>query len=202
MASTFDPVAFYQSLPDLEHAVLTLSTVDFDKLLEKVTDLLRPYGDKYGLCLLHRHFPLFKDEIMVESGNVMQPTLKTGDGQFYEKRWDRFGRAYEYSVGEQEIIPVQLLQDFREIVPKSTSLGIYSRKGDDETVQWMEYTDPEFRTHTNRPRTEESDDAPQTACYSKDGQPLTRGCGGTCRKNNVRSGTVVTHTVIEHPPLK
>ncbi|WWC71084.1 uncharacterized protein I206_105037 [Kwoniella pini CBS 10737] len=193
-----DPVEFYHSLPDLDHALLSISKINFETLLDKVSTLLAPYGDKYGLSLLHRHFSLEEGEIMVESGNIMKPIIPAKEVKLYEKRWDRNGKPYEYSTEQQEPVPSELLKDFRKIVPEFTSLGIYSRKGDDETIQWMEYTDVDDRTHINRPRNKDSEDAPQTAWYSKDGAPLTRGCGGTCVKNTLRSGKVRSHTKIAH----
>ncbi|WVW85053.1 hypothetical protein I302_107089 [Kwoniella bestiolae CBS 10118] len=194
-----DPAAFYLTLPDLEEAIKSLLTVNFDDVLAKVTDLLVPYEDKFGLSLVHRHFPIFPNELMVEDGPVMKPFAKDANTEFFEKRWDRYGRPYEYSTTRQAPIPEKLLRDFQALIPDSTYLGLYSRVGDDETQQWMETTHPDKRLHLNVPKTDEYADAPETAWYSKDGAPLTRGCGSICVPSKTIRGTTFNHVKHTHP---
>ncbi|WVW85054.1 hypothetical protein I302_107090 [Kwoniella bestiolae CBS 10118] len=182
----------YNSLPSLEAALNSLKRVNFDEFLADVSDLLAPYGDGFGLSLIHRHFDLLTDEMMVENGDTMKPVFASAQDyvKVCEKRWDREGRAYEYSIEEQNPVPSKLLEDFRRVVPADASLGLYSRRGDDESVQWVEFTNDDQRCHWLVPRTEEIEGAPQTAWYSKDGRPLTRGCGSTCVSNGKKGGVI------------
>jgi hypothetical protein len=60
----------FASLTDVDD-VAPISDKDHD-VLEEVRDVLRKHGvtDRFGICLLHRHFDLAEDEILMESTDV------------------------------------------------------------------------------------------------------------------------------------
>jgi hypothetical protein len=63
--------------PDISEAE-PLSELDTE-CLNEVRAVLRRHGalDRFGICLLHEHFDIADDEVMVESVDVDQRTLTT-----------------------------------------------------------------------------------------------------------------------------
>lgn len=191
--------ARYEALPSLQAATNTLESFDFDKVRDSVGELLLPYGEQYGMCLIHRHFSLNEDEVMADDGLVMKPhTLNSKE--FYPKRWDRNGNVYEFSTVPQHDISAALLEAFRAIVPENASLGLYSRQGDDEdqNTPLVEECQVSDRSHHLVPRQPEHDGALETAWYTVQGQPIMRGCGKTCRQKTTRQGVAYGHETTWH----
>ncbi|KAL1413844.1 hypothetical protein Q8F55_001628 [Vanrija albida] len=152
--------AYYSALPTVDQAHESLSRVQFDAIKSKVGKLLLPYGDAFGMCLVHHHFDLFEGEVMAEGKDgVCKPHLKSSGETFYPKRYDRNGKAYEFSTLAQEGIPDMLFEAFRAIVPEEAHLGLYSRQGDDEDADVVEVTSggDKERVHRLVPRAPEHD---------------------------------------------
>lgn len=93
--------SYYATLPTVDQAARTVQELDdFDSLLRDVGELLRPYGDSLGMCLLHHHFKLEDNEIMVDGVNgVAQPREIGQLPKVFPKRFDRNGKAYEFAEG-------------------------------------------------------------------------------------------------------
>jgi hypothetical protein len=136
----------YNILPSLEEADTSLGEVDFGVLKQQLADLIRPYRESFGFALIHNHFKLEDDEMMVEgTDGVTMPHKARSD--YYPKRFDRDGNPYEYATQPQAAVPVELFEKFRALVPPTVRLGLYSRMGesDEELVEIPDATDRSHR---------------------------------------------------------
>ncbi|EKD03069.1 hypothetical protein A1Q2_02518 [Trichosporon asahii var. asahii CBS 8904] len=175
-------MAYYSGLPSVNEAHRSLEDVQFDAIKADVGHLLAHFGDSFGMCLVHHHFDLLDGEVMAEGEDgVCKPRLTASGDKFYPKRFDRHGKAYEFSTVPQEPVPEVLFQAFRTLVPETVHLGLYSRQGDDEDADVVEVTEANDseRAHRMVPRGPEHDLslAMFTSWFNEKGG---RKCNGPC----------------------
>jgi len=91
---TYDPVIF-GSLPEVDIAAVKLKSHGGEDLINNgIKDLLHKHGvtDSFGVALVHRHFDLKPDEIMVECRGVATPWSSSG-----LERYARVGKVLPLS---------------------------------------------------------------------------------------------------------
>ncbi|KAG6367251.1 hypothetical protein INS49_001437 [Diaporthe citri] len=82
----------YNELPTLGDADERFS--ERENIFLSVRDLLAQYNHVWGLCLVHAHCKLEKDEVMLGRGNVSQPEVASNLGEYYPERWLSSGTPY------------------------------------------------------------------------------------------------------------
>jgi hypothetical protein len=122
-----DITTLYNSLPSLREA--DKQFVNRDQILSQLAPLLVEHGNKFGVCLVHRHCKLDSGEVMVATGNVCQPERNV---QCNPDRWLATGEPFEFTREATRPPPQKLLKDFRKIVGDIKVLGLfYIQEGDD-----------------------------------------------------------------------
>jgi len=101
----------YNSLPSIDEA--NSKFVNRDHIFSELAPLFAAYGNKFGVCLVHRHCTLEEGELMVATDNVSQPER---DVQCYPERWLATGEPYEFTRTPTQSPPQGLLEEFRKIV--------------------------------------------------------------------------------------
>lgn len=132
--------ALYNTLPSLGEAEERF--VDRDAVFAAVSNLLAPYGSKFGLCLIHSHSTLYDGEIMLAQGDVSQPVLMsdTPSTSIYPDRWLPTGEAYEFTTQPTEAPPKELMAEFGRLTGSISVLGLYYAGTADHSIQ-LEWTD-------------------------------------------------------------
>ncbi len=100
----------YNGLSSVEDASYRLGNPK--EILEKLTPVFEKYGDKFGVCLVHRHCTLDEGEKMVADGDISQPER---DIECYPERWLASGEPYEFTRKPTESPPLELLEKFKEV---------------------------------------------------------------------------------------
>jgi len=112
-------IDLYNSLPSL-----TIAHAQFanrDDIFAKLAPLLAKHGNKFAVCIIHRHCNLEAGEKMVASGNITQPET---DGPAYADRWLVTGEPYEFRRESVPEPPEELFTSFRELVGETSVLGL------------------------------------------------------------------------------
>jgi hypothetical protein len=129
--------ALYNTLPSIEEADRRF--INRGEIFSKLTPIIAPYADKFGVCLVHRHCALEEGEMMVSTGNISQPERNV---QCYPERWLPTGEAFEFSREFSSAPPQELFTEFRNLVRDIGVLGIFVVQEEDRKGELiMEHTE-------------------------------------------------------------
>jgi hypothetical protein len=110
----------YNSLPSVVEA--DRKFLCRDQIFSKLSSLLAAYGNKFGVCLVHRHCELEDGEMMVATGNITQPERNV---ECYPERWLATGEPYEFNRNPTRSPPRELFEEFQKIVDAVDVLGLF-----------------------------------------------------------------------------
>jgi len=129
-------VALYNSLPSLLEAEKKF--INRDHILSQLAPLLAAHGNKFGVCLVHRHCRLEEGEMMVATGNVCQPERNV---ECYPDRWLANGEPYEFTRTPTLSPPEELLKEFQRVVGEMKVVGLFHINGEGEEGVALERTE-------------------------------------------------------------
>lgn len=149
---------FYNRLPLLHDADQEFQRVEFDKLfVDRLVPLLAKYENKFGVCLIHRHFEIGVGERVVATGNIAEPRVVTKGNivepfpdsgmpsfQCFPERWTAEGKPWEYTQERTESPPQQLINRFKEEVDAfgvGRVLGLFYIRNEDQHGVLLERTE-------------------------------------------------------------
>jgi hypothetical protein len=107
----------YNTLPSLDEA--NEQFINREQVLKTLGPLFAKHGNKFGLCLVHRHCTLEDGEMMVATGNVSEPKR---DIKCFPERWLATGQPFEFNRDPTSPPPSELVEEFQTIV-KGMSFG-------------------------------------------------------------------------------
>ena len=98
----------YNSLPNIEDAGINLTSADIALLTTTIGQVFVKHGvqELFGITLLHNHFPLNADEILVNIGSVAVP-WKTSS--LAEQLRDVKGSAWRFT--NEGVVPYEFVHD-------------------------------------------------------------------------------------------
>ncbi len=155
LSSKFIPSPVYNALPDIDD-----TTVISDSTLQALGQLFAAFNAEklVGVGLLHKHFKLAQDTIMVHKGHVCKPepiqgSLSTTGTSFF---WDGTDfQAFEYGHEEPLTLPNDFLDAFaKHLETHQLSGKVALSKLDTKEATLAEYCSPEatscIRNHGDR----------------------------------------------------